>query len=73
VTDRITLTDAELREITGYKRAKEQRRYFDALAVPVSVRPDGSLCVVRAHLLNLQPAQAQNGDSKRVRIVRRAA
>lgn len=68
----ITLTEAELFEITGYKRAKEQKRYFDGLGVPAVPRQDGSLCVVRAHLLNWR-AQAQNDEPKRVRTVRKVA
>lgn len=70
-TEPITLTEAEIQEITGYKRLSFQRRYFDALGVPCSPRPDGTLCVVRAHLLNLR---AQNDEPKpRVRAVRKVA
>lgn len=69
----ITLTDAELLEITGYKRAKEQKRHFDALGVPCMIRPDGSLSVGRAHWLSLRPPAAQNDDpTKRIRPSRRA-
>lgn len=67
----ITLTDAELFEITGYKQARGQKRYFDSLGVPAVPRPDGSLCVVRAHLLNWRAAQ--NDEPKRVRNVRKVA
>lgn len=69
--ERITLSDAELVEVTGYKRAKEQKRHFDTLGVPAMIRPDGSLSVVRAHLLDYRPPKAQNDEGKRVRQVRR--
>lgn len=69
--DPITLTDAELHELTGYKQARFQKRYFDGLGVPAVVRPDGSLCVVRAHLLNYRPPRAANDEpAKRVKQVR---
>lgn len=67
---RITLDADELVEVTGYKRAKEQKRHFDGLGVPSVVRPDGSLSVIRAHLLNYRPPMAQNDESKRVKNVR---
>lgn len=67
----ITLTDLELFEITGYKRAKEQKRHFDGLGVPAVIRPDGSLSVVRAHLLNYRPPRAVNDEpAKRVKQAR---
>lgn len=66
----ITLTEAELFEITRYKRWRNQKRYFDALGVPAVPRPDGTLCVVRAHLLHLP---AKNEEIKKVRIVRKVA
>lgn len=67
----ITLTDAELKELTGYVRAKWQKRYFDGLGVPAVIRADGSLCVVRAHLLNYRPPRAANDEPvKRVKQVR---
>lgn len=67
----ISLTEDELFELTGYKRARFQRRYFDALGIPASPRADGTLCVVRAHLLNWRAAQ--NDEPKRVRNVRKVA
>lgn len=73
MSEPITLTPAELEEVTGYKRAKEQKRHFDALGVLCHVRPDGSLSVGRAHWLSPRTIQAQNDASKRVKIVRRAA
>lgn len=69
----ITLSDAELLEITGYQRAKWQKRHFDGLGIPAVIRPDGSLSVIRAHLLNLRTIRAQNDEPKRVKIVRKVA
>lgn len=68
----ITLTAAELEEITGYKQAPKQKQHFDALGVPSVIKPDGSLSVVRAHLLNYRPPRAGNDEppSKRVKRVR---
>lgn len=71
MAETITLTEPELVEITGYKRTKEQKRHFDGLGVPSVVRPDGSLSVVRAHLLNYRPPRAGNDEpAKRVKQVR---
>jgi hypothetical protein len=67
----ITLTESELVEITGYKMARFQKRHFDGLGVPNVIRPDGSLSVVRAHLLNYRPPRAVNDEpAKRVKRVR---
>lgn len=67
----ITLTEAELLEITGYKLPSKQRLYFVRLGVPAEPRADGSLCVIRAHLLNYRP-HAEN-DEPKVRTVRKVA
>lgn len=50
----LTLTPAELTEVTGYRRAAEQLAYFRRLGVPAHRRPDGTVSVVRQHLLDLQ-------------------
>lgn len=69
----ITLLEHELEEITGYKLARYQKRHFDALGVPAVIKPDGSLSVVRAHLLNYRPPRPQNDEpQKRVKQVRKA-
>lgn len=71
MNESITLTDAELLEITGYKLARYQKRHFDGLGVPAVLRPDGSLSVVRAHLLNYRPPRAGNDEpTKRVKRAR---
>jgi hypothetical protein len=49
----LTLTKEELYEITGYKTAKNQRIFFQRLAIPAIVRPDGSLSVSRDHYRRL--------------------
>lgn len=50
----LTLTPEELIEVTGYKRGAEQLGYFKELDVPAHRRPDGSVAVVRQHLLDLR-------------------
>lgn len=71
-SEQITLTEAELVEITGYQLARYQKRHFDALGIPCVIRPDGSLSVIRAHALDYRPPQAANQDGKRVRQVRKS-
>lgn len=67
----ITLTAAELREITGYVQAPKQKLYFDALGIPAVIKPDGDLSVVRAHLINYRASRAANDEPvKRVKQVR---
>lgn len=68
----ITLTDAELFEITGYKLASYQKRHFDALGIPARIRPDGSLSVGRAHWIHYRPRSSNDEPLKRVRQVRKA-
>ena len=46
----LTLTPAELIELTGKQRAPAQARVLQALGVAYRRRPDGSLVVFRAHL-----------------------
>lgn len=50
----LCLTPDELLEVTGYRRGHEQLAYFRALGVPAHRRPDGTVSVVRQHLLDLQ-------------------
>lgn len=69
----IVLQEDEVFAITGYKRAVDQKRHFDALGVPAIIRPDNTLSVVRAHLLSPPARLAQNDEPKRVRQVRRVA
>jgi Domain of unknown function (DUF4224) len=47
----LTLTPEEILEITGYRRAQEQLRWFKALGVPARRRADGSVSVAREHYL----------------------
>ncbi len=44
----LTLSDAELREITARQRSPAQARALTALGIPYRKRHDGSLAVLRA-------------------------
>jgi hypothetical protein len=43
----LTLTDAEVRELTGYKVAMYQVRALRSMGIPFRVRPDGKPAVAR--------------------------
>jgi hypothetical protein len=47
----LTLTDTEIFEITGYRRATEQLAWFKAFGVPAKRRADGTVSVAREHYL----------------------
>lgn len=64
----ICLTPAEIIEVTGYRRGADQLAYFRALGIPAHRRPDGSVSVVKQHLLELRRlAEAQSADRPRLR------
>jgi hypothetical protein len=44
----LTLTPAELRELTGRRRSDAQRRELDHMGIAYRVRSDGTLAVLRA-------------------------
>lgn len=46
----LTLTPAELRELTGKRRCDAQRRVLEHMGIPFFGRPDGTLAVLRAHV-----------------------
>ena len=50
VSDPLSLSSAELRELTGYRRASAQQRFLAEMGVPSKPRPDGSLLVLRRDL-----------------------
>lgn len=45
-----TLTDAEIYELTHYRRPKEQLRALTELGIPARRRHDNTICVLRMHL-----------------------
>jgi hypothetical protein len=47
----LTLTAAELIEVSGYVRAADQLKWFRALGVPARRRADGTVSVGREHYL----------------------
>lgn len=44
----MTLTPAELRELTGHRRSDAQARALRFMGIPHSLRPNGSVVVLRA-------------------------
>lgn len=49
----LTLTDAELFDLTHYRRPAEQLRELESLGIPAKRRRhDNTICVLRIHLLN---------------------
>jgi hypothetical protein len=59
----ITLTEAEIFEITGYKQRTKQREFFLRLGVPALPKRDGTLSIARAHY-----DAAVHGTLNRVKI-----
>ena len=55
MTETLDLSKAELRELTGYRRASAQRRFLAEMGVPSKPRPDGSLLVLRRDLQRDRP------------------
>lgn len=50
MTSVLTLTDAELEELTQRHRVDARRRALEAMGIPYRVRHDGTLAVLRAHV-----------------------
>ena len=46
----LTLTPAELVELTGKQRPSAQARVLSALGIPYQIRPNGSLLILRSRL-----------------------
>ena len=44
----LTLTEAEIVEITGHKRCDAQRRALDFMGIVYRIRPNGRLLVLRS-------------------------
>ncbi|MCC6530958.1 MAG: DUF4224 domain-containing protein [Burkholderiales bacterium] len=67
--ERLTLTHDELVEHTGYTQHVKQAAVMRKLGVPVHVRPDGSVAVVRAHLVELmrRPSAESGRDRPKVK------
>lgn len=51
MTDRLALTPEELVEVTGRVRHKAQAQALSEMGIPYRVRPDGTLLVLRVHVL----------------------
>lgn len=50
---KLTLSDAELYDLTHYRRPAEQLRELESLGIPAKRRRhDNTICVLRAHVQN---------------------
>jgi Domain of unknown function (DUF4224) len=47
----LTLTEAEIFEVTGYRRPAEQMTWFRNFGIPAARRADGTVSVARDHYL----------------------
>lgn len=54
----LTLTEAELRDLTAKLRRDAQRRALDRMGLRYAVRPDQSLAVLRSHVEHVLGAGA---------------
>ena len=57
----ITLDEFELYKITGYKAKSRQLRELKELGIPAKIRTDGTVRVLRSHVVNcpVQPVNIQ--------------
>jgi len=64
----LTLSAAELRDLTAKRRCDAQRRVLESLGIQYAVRPDGSLVVLRTvvdlrlgghHAATIQPREPE--------------
>lgn len=58
----LCLTPEELESLTGLHRPGWQRRALDHMKIPYRRRPDGTLAVLRIHVLTMEGAPAVNSD-----------
>ena len=56
----ITLTDQEIKELTGYSRTAYQLRVLAELHIPARKRPDNSVLVLRMDCTSRSAQQAAN-------------
>lgn len=59
----ITLTDEEIKDLTGYSRPAYQLRVLDEMHIPARRRPDNTVMVLRMHCTTL-PAPAADERPK---------
>lgn len=60
----LSLSEAEIKEITGYSRPAYQLKVLASLGVPARKRPDNSILVLRMHLMHptaIAAVSAKNG------------
>jgi hypothetical protein len=62
----LTLTKDELKNITGYSRARKQLEVMRQLGIPARLRPDNSVLVLRMHLNH--PATQMTAEKPRLKL-----
>lgn len=55
----LVLTAQELTELTGRCRAKPQARQLAHMGIPFRTRSDGSLAVLRIHVVTIEPSKPE--------------
>ncbi|MDB5777543.1 MAG: hypothetical protein JWP38_3676 [Herbaspirillum sp.] len=65
----ITLTDEEIKELTGYARPAYQLRVLKELGIQARKRPDNSVLVLRMHCM--MPAVTAANDAPKLRPIRK--
>mgnify|MGYP003574973742 FL=1 len=68
----LTLSSAELRELTGYTRAAEQFAMLTKMGIKAHRRRDGSICVARVWVAAAAAPSTKPGSSTGPRVKRRA-
>lgn len=64
----LTLSNAELYNITGYKSKTRQLRELKDLGIPAKQRTDGTIRVLRMHLEGSCPVQPVNVQRPRPKL-----
>jgi hypothetical protein len=60
MTDNPWLSDAQLIDLTGYRRRAEQKRELDAMGIPYRMRTTGDLVVFRSACGEIDPKLRNN-------------
>jgi hypothetical protein len=58
---KLTLTEAELFELTHYQRPASQLRFLKEIGIPAKKRPDNTVLVMRMHLVTQASNDVQSG------------
>lgn len=60
----LCLTPEELESLTGLHRPGWQKRVLDHMKIPYRPRPDGTLAVLRIHVLTMEGVPAVASDQE---------